>query len=139
MSSRWISISFSGRAAFALRIDGGMHGLDQRRLAHAARAPQEHVVGGEAGGEALGVVDQDVAHAVDAADQPDIDAIDAVNRFKQAGIGSPDEAVGCVEIRRRRLARRQPRYGLDQPVELLFEGFRSAFWASIQMRPGRML
>ena len=46
MSSRWISISFSGwrpcqRVAVDLRVDG----LDQRGLAHAARAPEQDVVG----------------------------------------------------------------------------------------------
>ena len=47
-------------------VDAGMDRLDQRALAHAARAPEEHVVGRQAAREALGVLDQDVAHAVDA-------------------------------------------------------------------------
>ena len=56
MSSRWISTSFSAGAARCERIDLGMRRLDQRRLAHAARAPQQRVVGRQAAGEALGVL-----------------------------------------------------------------------------------
>jgi hypothetical protein len=44
-----------------------MGSLDQRRFAHAARAPQKNVVGGQAIGEAARIVEQDVADAVDAA------------------------------------------------------------------------
>ena len=50
----------------AIDVDAGMRRLDQRRFAHAARAPQQRVVGGQAVGEALGILDQDVAHPVDA-------------------------------------------------------------------------
>ena len=38
--------------ADAAAIDLGVRRLDQRRLAHAARAPQQGVVGGQAAGEA---------------------------------------------------------------------------------------
>ena len=60
MSSRWISTSLSGVPP-ALRAAGltlGVHGLDERALAHAARAPQQGVVGGQAAREALGVGEQ---------------------------------------------------------------------------------
>ena len=40
------------RAGRQLGGDRGMHRLDQRALAHAARAPEERVVGRQAGGEA---------------------------------------------------------------------------------------
>jgi len=43
--------------------DGGAH---QSRFSHAARAPQQRVVGREAFGEATRVVEQDVAGAIDA-------------------------------------------------------------------------
>ena len=48
-------------------VDSGMRGLDERTLAGAAGAPQQYIVGREAGGEPLGVVEQDVAHPVYAA------------------------------------------------------------------------
>ncbi len=38
MSSRWISMSFSGRLTPETGVDVGVGGLDERRLAHAARA-----------------------------------------------------------------------------------------------------
>ena len=68
MSSRWISISLSGLPP-ARGVDAGVDRLDQRALAHAARAPEEHVVGRQAAGEALGVLEQDVAHPVDALEE----------------------------------------------------------------------
>ncbi len=52
-----------------------MGGFDQRGLAHAARAPQQHIVGGKAGGETIGVVEQNVAHMIDALDEREIDAV----------------------------------------------------------------
>ena len=125
MSSRWISISFSGASPLLREaLIDACDRLDQRRLAHAARAPQKHVVGGQAGGETLGVVDQDVAHAVDAADQPDVDAVDALHRLENARLGRPDEAVGRGEIGRLRRRRRQAADRLDQPVELFGERFQ---------------
>ena len=80
----------------AVDIDAGMRRLHQRRLAHAARAPQQRVVGGQAVGEALGVLDQDVAHPVDALEQAEIDAADARHR-RQPAVRMPDEGVGAAE------------------------------------------
>ena len=77
----------------AVDIDAGMRRLDQRRLAHAARAPEQRVVGGQAVGEAFGVLDQDVAHPVDPLEQAEIDAADARHR-RQPSVGMPDEGVG---------------------------------------------
>jgi hypothetical protein len=77
----------------AVDIDAGMRGLDQRRLAHTARAPQQRVVGGQAIGKTLGVLDQDVAHPVDALEQAELDAADARHR-RQAAVRVPDEGVG---------------------------------------------
>ena len=53
-----------------------MDGLDQRGFAHAARAPQQRIVGGQAAREAAGVVEELVALSVDALEQRQIDAID---------------------------------------------------------------
>src|SRR4029079_8131610 len=55
-----------GERASPLGVDLAMDRLDQRALAHAARAPEESVVGRPAGREAAGVVEQDVAHPIDA-------------------------------------------------------------------------
>ena len=125
MSSRWISTSFSGASPPLRRgVDRGVHCLDQRRLAHAARAPQKHVVGGQAGGETLGVVDQDVAHAVDAADQADVDAVDAAAPARECPARPTRRSS---RPRRDRSAagfgRRQAADRLDQPVELFGERF----------------
>ena len=98
-------------------VDRRMHRLDQRRFAHAARAPQKRVVGRQAGGEAPGIVDQDVADTVDAADQPDIDAVHTLHRLQKARIGGPYEAVRGGKIGCRDIGRRQPRYRRDQPIE----------------------
>lgn len=105
--------------AFGIGVDRGMHRLDERGLAHAARTPQQHVVGGQGGGETPRVVEQDVAHAVDGADQLDVDAVDARHRLQFAGFRGPDETVGRGEIRLSRLCRRQLRHRRDKPVELL--------------------
>ena len=50
-------------------IDLRVHGLDQRRFAHAARSPQQRVVGRQPAREALRVLQQHIAHAVDALEQ----------------------------------------------------------------------
>ncbi len=126
MSSRWISTSFSGSCAVACGgIDGRVRRLDQRRLAHAARAPEQHVVGGQAGGEALGVVEQDVAHAVDAADQADIDPVDAVHRL-EARRRSAAQTKQSAGVRSRSAARARPARAADQPAIS-----RSSFSASV--------
>ncbi len=46
--------------------DLSMHGLDERALAHAPRAPQERVVGGKPAGETHRVGKERVPHPVDA-------------------------------------------------------------------------
>ena len=82
-----------------LPVDRGMRGLDQRRLAHAARAPEQRVVGRQAVGEALGVLDQEIAHPVDAAQKRKIDAVDA---------SRPAPASRAPPARRRPRPRRSP-------------------------------
>ena len=53
----------------AQRVDMGVHRLDQRRLAHAARAPEQRVVGAVAARELQRVGEEDVADVVDALEQ----------------------------------------------------------------------
>jgi hypothetical protein len=80
-------------------VDVGVNGLDQRRLAHAARAPEQRVVGGQAPGEALGIGDELVADEIDAVQQRNIDAIDLGHRLEGERRRLPDEGVGGVEVR----------------------------------------
>ena len=86
----------------ALAVDRGVRRLDQRRLAHAARAPQKRIVGGQAAREALGVLDQKVAHPVDPAQERKVDPVDARDWRERARVGAPDEGLGRVEIGLRR-------------------------------------
>ena len=89
---------FQAPGDLALSVDRGVRSLDQRRLAHAARAPEQRIVGGKGAREALGVLDQKVAHPVDPAQERDIDAVDVRNRREGARVGAPDEGLGRVEI-----------------------------------------
>ena len=99
MSSRWISISLSGRVPGARGVvDLRMDRLDQGRLAHAAGAPEQGVVGRQAAGEALGVLDEDVAHPVDAAQQAHLDPVDLRHRREPAPGRMPHEGIGGREI-----------------------------------------
>ena len=75
-----------------------MHGLDERGFAHAAGAPEKRVVGREALCEALRIAEENIASLIDAAQQPDIDPINARNRDKRRGPSGEDERVGCAEI-----------------------------------------
>ena len=84
MSSRWISTSFRSGLPLPRRAELpahlGVRRLDQRRLAHAARAPQQRVVGGQAAGEAARVVEQLLGGAVDALEQAERLAVDVRRR-----------------------------------------------------------
>ena len=75
-----------------------MDRLDQRTLAHAPGAPQQGVVSRQAGGETPGVVEQDIAHPVDALEQRQIDGVDRVDRLQGAGLRVPDEGAGRRQI-----------------------------------------
>ena len=106
MSSRWISISASA-LGFSLLI-AACAALTSAALAGAAGAPEQHVIGGQPGGEALGVFDQDIAHPVDAAQQADLDSVDLFYRFEPVALCVPDERIGRLEVICRRRRRSQP-------------------------------
>ena len=72
--------------------------LTSGALAGAAGTPQQYIVGREAGGEPLGVVEQDVADPVDTAQQPDLDPVDLVNRLEPIAVGVPHEGVAGIEV-----------------------------------------
>ena len=98
MSSRWISTSLSVAAlALTRALTRGMRRLDQRRLAHAARAPEQRVVGRQAAREALGVLHQRVAHAVDALEQRHLDAVDARHRRELRPCGCQTKASAAAK------------------------------------------
>lgn len=82
-----------------LGVHLGMACLHQRALAHAARAPQECIVGGQAAREAQRVVEKLIARAVDALQQANLHAADPRHRFEPLGISMPDEGVGGIEVR----------------------------------------
>ncbi len=112
-----------------LAVDGGVRRLDQRRLAHAPRAPEQRIVGGQAAGEALRVFDQKVAHPVDAAQERKIDAIDARDRRKRAAVGAPDEGLGRVEIGLRRGGGHSALKRLGDAAEEVGLAFEGRQWA----------
>ena len=109
----------------AVQIDAGMRRLDQRRFAHAARSPQQRIVGGKAVGEALGVLDQDVAHPLDPLQKTEVDAADPRHR-RQPPVGVPDEGVGGGEgigrIRGRRGGGQVCRDRLERASDPLLDG-----------------
>ena len=101
----------------ARRIDRGMRGLNKRRLAHPARAPQQRIVGGQALREPLGVVEQNVADAVDAAQKSHLDAVDLVNRLEAAAVGMPHEGVAGLKFVAGRSGRGQALQRVGDAVE----------------------
>ena len=84
-----------------------VHGLHQRRLAHAARAPQHGVVRRQASGEAQRVVQQDLLLAFHALQQRDVDPGDLRHRCQMWRRWMPDEGLGRREIDGRRWCRCQ--------------------------------
>jgi hypothetical protein len=105
-------------ARFARLVDRGMNGLDQRRLAHAARTPQKRVVRRQPGREPLRIVEEDIADPVHAADEIDIHPVDLLDRFQVTGIGLPYKAVGRRKVRPRHGRRRQALYGPYEKIDL---------------------
>ena len=80
-------------------VDVGVGGLDERGFAHAARAPQQRVVGGKSPRETLGVVGQKIAQPVDAAQQRHLDAIDLAHRDQMRRAGRKNKSVGAPKNR----------------------------------------
>ena len=86
------------------RVDG----LDEGAFAHAARAPEQGVVGRKPARETFRIVEQKIAHAVDAAQKRQFDAVDLRHRLHRRRRGVPDKGVGGVEIGRDARWRREP-------------------------------
>ena len=79
-------------------VDPCVDGLHQRALAHAASAPQERVVGGQAAGESARIVMERVGDAFDPAQKVVGDTRHQRHRPQSTAAGLPDEGVGGREI-----------------------------------------
>ena len=78
--------------------DLAVHGLDQRALAHAARAPKQRVVGGKPGRKPRRIGNQRGARGVDALQQGKRHTVDGFDREKGLGLGLPDKGVARLEV-----------------------------------------
>src|SRR3546814_9348284 len=99
-----------------------MHGLHQRALAGAARAPQQRVVGLQALGEAPGVPVERLGLARDALQQREIDAIYLMNLHQPFALRMQDYGVGSVQGAGRRSRRGESRQSLREEMENGEEG-----------------
>ena len=112
-------------------IDFGVRGFHQRRLAHAAGAPEQRIVGGQALRKALGVLHEHVPDAIDALEQRHLDAVDARD-WSKTSIRVPDKSICSVEVGQGRALRGQPfkRGGNALEHVALPGGTRARFFAS---------
>ena len=121
-------------AAIARRFDDvGVNRLDERGFAHAARAPEQGVVGRKAGGKAFCIVAQNVADMIDAAYQRKFDPVDAVNGGEAACFGLPYKTIGRIKISVLRSGGREARNRLNQTLQIGiedFEGLVAHLWLS---------
>ena len=108
--------------AAAVGVDRSVDRLDERALAHPPSAPEQHVVGGKARREAVGVFMQDGLDVVDAADQREIDPVDAPDRRQRPALGVPDEAVGGTPVDRGRGRGGRSLHGIGQPFQFAEDG-----------------
>ena len=93
--------------------DLAVHGLDQRALAHAARAPKQRVVGGKPGRKPRRIGNQRGARGVDALQQGKRHTVDGFDRDEDLRFGLPDKGVVRLEVGLIRLARTK---SLDRPA-----------------------
>ena len=83
---------------FTAAIDFFMHRFDQAGLAHAARAPQQRIVGGKAGGEMPCVGQQGVTLVLHAFQQAQIDMGDMRHGDQPALRRLPDKGVALGQL-----------------------------------------
>ena len=84
MSSRWISTSFRRPATSLSRLIAACAALTSDDLPMPRAPHRSALLAGRRAGEALGVLDQKVAHPIDPAQERDVDAVDARNRRERA-------------------------------------------------------
>ena len=85
-----------------LAVDRGMDRLDERALAHAAGPPEQRIVGRQAGREAPGVLEQDVANSIDSLQEIEIDPVDLRDLAQAIAGGVPDKGGMGTQVRHRR-------------------------------------
>ena len=118
--------------------DLAVHGLDQRALAHAARAPKQRIVGGKPARESRGVGEQRIARGVDALEQRERHAVDGSDRQEALRLGLPDKGIACGEIGPLGLARTKPLDGAGDPLEKAGKGFLKVHVGPLQRRSRRL-
>ena len=96
------------KAAGRVTVDRRMGGFDQRAFSHAARTPEERVIGRQAFGEAVGVVHQQIADVIDAFEEAEIDPRHGGHRIQHAACAAPDKGVGSTQISALGGRRRKP-------------------------------
>ncbi len=87
----------AGRATH-LAVHMGVDRLDDRALARAARAPEQGIVGGQALGEAPGILDQRLLLPVDADQEIEVHAVDLGDRLEAVAGRMPDASFGRVDV-----------------------------------------
>ena len=87
---------FQGNAACCAHIF--VNSLDQRGFAHAARAPEQHVIGGKTIGKTQRIFVQDVAHMVNAANELQRNAVRTRDRLQEGVDRRPDETIGRIPV-----------------------------------------
>ena len=117
MSSRWISMSLSGAARPGAAARAAWTDLTSEDFPMPRAPPQQHIVGGQSGGETAGVVDQNVADMIDTLDQRDLDPVRPGHRRQMLIIRIPDKTGRRIEIVRCRHRRRQRFHGARQAGE----------------------
>ena len=88
-------------------IDLGMRRLDERGFAHAARAPEQRIIGGQALRKTLGISLKISRTRSMPRKSPDLDPAHMRHGLKQLARRMPDESIGGGEGWRLGLARRQ--------------------------------
>ena len=86
----------------------GVHRLDERGLAHPARAPQQCVVCRQTLGEAFGVVAELARDRVEALQERERHPVDLAYRLERLAWGIPNERLGSLEVGLLRARRGKP-------------------------------
>ncbi len=94
MSSRWIFNQLQGRGAAHL-VHGCMGRLHERGFAHAARAPEQDIIGRQPARETKCILDKLIAIAVNPYQQRQGDPVDLGHRLQPA-MRMPDEGIGAA-------------------------------------------
>ena len=111
------------RTELQRRAHFGVRRLHQRRLAHAARSPQQGVVGRQALGEAARVVEELLDRAVDALEESQRLTVNLGDRQERLRVRLPYEGFRSREIEPQRGLGSEPFQGRRQAVQRAQNGF----------------